>query len=294
MSENKNGILLVNKSINWTSNDVIRKLKSEFMVKKIGHAGTLDPLAKGVLPILINSATKYFDYFLNLNKIYIAEITFGFSTDTFDLEGEIVDKTNKIPSDIAEILEKLNSFKGKINQKPPIYSALKKRGKKLYEYARNNQSVEIEERKVFVQDINVINWDSPKLTLSIECSSGFYVRSFANDLGIHLNSFAVLSNLERVKYGEFSINDSIEIEKKISLEKNIISLDNLFVNNPSLVLNENDEERYYLGNTFQNEIFTKNLLKSESVKIYNKSERFMGLLIYDFEKEFWKPKNIIR
>ncbi|MEC7838343.1 MAG: tRNA pseudouridine(55) synthase TruB [Chloroflexota bacterium] len=294
MSENKNGILLVNKSINWTSNDVIRKLKSEFMVKKIGHAGTLDPLAKGVLPILINSATKYFDYFLNLNKIYIAEITFGFSTDTFDLEGEIVDKTNKIPSDIAEILEKLNSFKGKINQKPPIYSALKKRGKKLYEYARNNQSVEIEERKVFVQDINVINWDSPKLTLSIECSSGFYVRSFANDLGIHLNSFAVLSNLERVKYGEFSINDYIEIEKKISLEKNIISLDNLFVNNPSLVLNENDEERYYLGNTFQNEIFTKNLLKSESVKIYNKSERFMGLLIYDFEKEFWKPKNIIR
>jgi len=294
MSENKNGILLVNKSINWTSNDVIRKLKSEVMVKKIGHAGTLDPLAKGVLPILINSATKYFDYFLNLNKIYIAEITFGFSTDTFDLEGEIVDKTNKIPYDIAEILEKLNSFKGKINQKPPIYSALKKRGKKLYEYARNNQSVEIEERKVFVQDINVINWDSPKLTLSIECSSGFYVRSFANDLGIHLNSFAVLSNLERVKYGEFSINDSIEIEKKISLEKNIISLDNLFVNNPSLVLNENDEERYYLGNTFQNEIFTKNLLKSESVKIYNKSERFMGLLIYDFEKEFWKPKNIIR
>ncbi len=294
MSENKNGILLVNKSINWTSNDVIRKLKSDFRVKKIGHAGTLDPLAKGVLPILINGATKYFDYFLNLNKIYIAEITFGFSTDTFDLEGKIVDKTNKIPSDFAEILEKLNSFKGKINQKPPIYSALKKRGKKLYEYARNNQSVEIEERKVFVQDINVINWDSPKLTLSIECSSGFYVRSFAYDLGIHLNSLAVLSNLERVKYGKFRINDSIEIEKKFSLKKNIISLDNLFVNNPSLVLNENDEERYYLGNTFQNEIFIKNLLKSESVKIYNKSERFIGLLIYDFEKEFWKPKNIIR
>jgi tRNA pseudouridine55 synthase len=294
MSEYKSGILLVNKPINWTSNDVIKKLKSVFKIKKIGHAGTLDPLAKGVLPILINSATKYFDYFLNLNKIYLSEITFGYSTDTFDLEGKIVNSTQNIPTDIEQIIKKLETFKGSIKQKPPIYSALKKNGKKLYEYARNNQSIEIDERKVFVEDINIIDWNFPKLTVSIECSSGFYVRSFANDLGISLNSFGVLSNLERVKYGEFTLNDSIEIEKNFSLEKNIITLDNLFINNQSLVLNENEEERYYLGNTFQNENFTKKLLKSENVKIYNKSERFMGLLIYDFEKEFWKPKNIIR
>jgi len=269
-------------------------LKSDFKINKIGHAGTLDPLASGVLPVLINSATKYFDYFLNLNKIYIAEIRFGYSTDTYDLEGEIVNRAKHTPSTIEEILEKLDLFKGEIKQKPPIYSALKKNGKKLYEYARNNQSVELEERNVFVQNINLLNWKSPNLTLSIECSSGFYVRSFANDLGIHLNSFAVLSNLERVQYGEFKINDSIEIDKNISLEKNMISLDNLFINNQSLVLNENQEKRYYLGNTLQNEIFTKNLLKSEIVKIYNKNERFIGLLIYDFKKEFWKPKNIIR
>jgi len=294
MSEYKSGILLVNKPIDWTSNDVIKKLKSVFEIKKIGHAGTLDPLAKGVLPILINSATKYFDYFLNLNKIYLAEITFGYSTDTFDLEGKIVNSTKNIPTDVEQILKKLKTFKGSIKQKPPIYSALKKNGKKLYEYARNNQSIEIDERKVFVEDIKIIDWNFPKLTVSIECSSGFYVRSFANDLGISLNSFGVLSNLERVKYGEFNLNDSIEIEKIFSLEKNIITLDNLFINNQSLILNENEEERYYLGNTFQNESFTKNLLKSESVKIYNKSESFIGLLIYDFEKEFWKPKNIIR
>lgn len=294
MFENQSGILLINKPINWTSNDVIKKLKSNFNIKKIGHAGTLDPLAKGLLPVLINKGTKYFDHFLNFRKTYIAEITFGFSTDTFDLEGAIINRSNIIPTNYEEIKLKLGEFIGDIKQKPPIYSALKKDGKKLYEYARENRSVEIKARNVNVNDIKIISWNSPKLRVSIECSSGFYVRSFANDLGIILKSFAVLSELERVQYGDFNIKNSIDLENTDSMEQHIISLDNLFINNQSLVLNDFDEKRYFLGNTFSNEKLPKNLLKLEDVKIYNNDNRFLGLLTFDKTKNFWKPKNIIR
>tara|TARA_B110000263_G_scaffold232024_1_gene227762 strand:+ start:12597 stop:13484 length:888 start_codon:yes stop_codon:yes gene_type:complete len=290
----KNGLFIVNKPINWTSNDVIRKIKSLYKFNKIGHAGTLDPLATGILPILINKATKYFDHFLKLDKTYLAEITFGYSTNTFDLEGDIIEKTDTLPQSIIEIQKKTVFFKGLIEQKPPIYSALKKNGKKLYEYARNNEEVIIDSRKVFVKNIEIIKWENYKLLVKIDCSSGFYVRSFANDFARSLNSLGVLSKLSRIKYGPYNLEDSnFDIEKIETLEEFILPIDSILKKYKSYVLSKDLEERYFQGHVFYDKDISPDILKESELKIYNTKREFIGLLIYDSNKNFWKPKNII-
>lgn len=292
---NKNGLFIVNKPINWTSNDVIRKLKSLHKFNKIGHAGTLDPLATGILPILINKATKYFDYFLKLNKTYLAEITFGYSTNTFDLEGDIIEKTDVLPKNLLDIQKKTNLFEGLIEQKPPIYSALKKNGKKLYEYARNNEKVIIDSRKVFVENIEIIKWENYKLLVKIDCSSGFYVRSFANDLAKSLNSLGVLSKLSRIKYGPYNLEDSnFDINEIENLENFLLPIDSILKNNKSYIFDRDLEERFFNGEVFSDKNISVDILKNTELKIYNIKEEFIGLLIYDPIKSFWKPKNIIK
>jgi Pseudouridine synthase len=141
MAFQNSGIFIINKPFQWTSNDVIRKIKSNCKFKKIGHAGTLDPLATGILPILVNDSTKYFDYFQTFKKSYLAEIKFGFSTSSYDLEGDIDAKTDNIPQNINLIKEKISYFLGSIKQVPPKYSAIKKNGKRLYDYARNDKNL---------------------------------------------------------------------------------------------------------------------------------------------------------
>tara|TARA_B110000196_G_scaffold4109_1_gene3614 strand:+ start:1740 stop:2627 length:888 start_codon:yes stop_codon:yes gene_type:complete len=295
MTFSKNGLLIVNKPINWTSNDVLRKLKSLEKFHRIGHAGTLDPLATGILPILINKATKYFDYFLKLNKTYLAEITFGYSTDTFDLEGDIVEETKLLPENIEEIRKKAKLFEGLIEQQPPIYSALKKNGKKLYEYARNNETVKIDARQVFVENIEIIKWKNYKLEVKINCSSGFYVRSFANDFAKSLNSLGVLSKLSRIKYGPYNLEDSnFDINEIENLEFFLLPIDSILKNNKSYIFDKDLEERFFNGEVFSDKIISSNILKNTELKIYNIKEEFIGLLIYDPIKSFWKPKNIIK
>ena len=295
MTFSKNGLLIINKPINWTSNDVLRKLKSIEKFHRIGHAGTLDPLATGILPILINKATKYFDYFLKLNKTYLAEITFGYSTDTFDLEGDIVEETKLLPENIGEIRKKIKLFEGLIEQQPPIYSALKKNGKKLYEYARNNETVKIEYRQVFVENIEIIKWKNYKLEVKINCSSGFYVRSFANDFAKSLNSLGVLSKLSRIKYGPYNLEDSnFDINEIENLESFLLPIDSILKNNKSYIFDKDLEERFFNGEIFSDKNISSDILKNTELKIYNVNEEFIGLLIYDPIKSFWKPKNIIK
>lgn len=175
MTRFNNGFLLINKPLNWTSNDVVQKIKSLDRSLKIGHGGTLDPLATGILPILFNSATKYFEYFLHLNKIYEAEITFGISTDTYDLEGLILEKNNDINIDFNLIKEHLKKFIGNIDQYPPIYSAVKIRGEKLYNYARRKENIILKSRKVLVENIEILSWNNPKIKLRIKCGSGLVI-----------------------------------------------------------------------------------------------------------------------
>ncbi|MBA46696.1 MAG: tRNA pseudouridine(55) synthase TruB [Dehalococcoidia bacterium] len=290
----ESGILLIDKPYQWTSNDVLRKIKSKYKFNKIGHAGTLDPLATGILPILVNNSTKYFDYFQNFKKSYLTEIKFGFSTKTYDLEGDIDGKTEILPEKIESIEGALKNFIGSIDQIPPKYSAIKKGGKRLYQYARNDEEIEIKSRKVDVSDIKIISWEKPVLKLIIKCSSGFYVRSFANDLARKLKTLGVLISLSRVNYGPFDIKDSLRIENIFDLENRMLSIDSILVSNPKLSFDFETEKSYLNGGVFTSENLNLNLLNDEDIKIYNNNDVFIGLLTFDKVKKFWKPKNIIK
>ena len=295
MTRFNNGFLLINKPLNWTSNDVVQKIKSLDKSLKIGHGGTLDPLATGILPILFNSATKYFEYFLHLNKIYEAEITFGISTDTYDLEGLILEKNNDINIDFNLIKEHLKKFIGNIDQYPPIYSAVKIRGEKLYNYARRKENIILKSRKVLVENIEILSWNNPKIKLRIKCGSGFYVRSFANDLGLSLKVPSVLSSLERVQYGQFKIINSKNInEFSNDFTDELIPINKILNHLPKFIMNKKLENEFYQGKVFSSENLSLNLLNNEDIKIYNLNHKFIGLLTFDDSKNFWKPKNIIR
>jgi len=295
MTRFNNGFLLINKPLNWTSNDVVQKIKSLDRSLKIGHGGTLDPLATGILPILFNSATKYFEYFLHLNKIYEAEITFGISTDTYDLEGLILEKNNDINIDFNLIKEHLKKFIGNIDQYPPIYSAVKIRGEKLYNYARRKENIILKSRKVLVENIEILSWNNPKIKVRIKCGSGFYVRSFANDLGLSLKVPSVLSSLERVQYGQFKIINSMNInEFSNDFIDELIPINKILKHLPKFIMNKKLENEFYQGKVFSSENLSLNLLNNEDIKIYNLNHKFIGLLTFDDSKNFWKPKNIIR
>lgn len=212
------GFLNVYKPKGKTSHDVVAILRRVTKIKQIGHTGTLDPFAEGVLPICIGKATRLIEY-LNDDKAYIGTVQLGKSTTTYDLEGETVDVSDKTP-DLEEIENELNNFRGDIEQLPPIYSAIKVNGKKLYEYARKGEEVEIKPRSVNISELKTLNYDQENriLELYIKCSKGTYIRSIAHDLGKNLGCFGHLIKLVRVKAGDFEVENSIKIEDLTDIE----------------------------------------------------------------------------
>jgi len=217
----------VDKKSNETSFDVIRKIKKILRPKKIGHAGTLDFFATGLLIILINQGTKLFNFIMSENKLYIATIFFGIETNTFDCTGEVIMKRDVPDMDEDYIKEKLKNFIGIIEQKPPAFSALKYKGVRAYKLARRGIQVELKKRYVNIYDIKLISWIPPELTIEIKCSSGTYIRSLAVDIAKAFGTCGHLKALRRISCGSFHVSDAISLENKISkdlLEKRIISL----------------------------------------------------------------------
>ena len=212
-------IFVINKPKNYTSNDVIKKIKYALKLKKIGHGGTLDPLATGVLIIGIDESTKLLNNHLNSVKEYICEIEFGYQTTTFDLEGQITNYSNIVDIKLSDIIEALDKLKKEYFQTPPLFSAIKKNGKPLYEYARKNINVEIEPRKVELLSYKILNYKSNVLTLKIKVSKGFYVRSLANDLASMLNTYGTLIKLTRTASGNYSIRSAYSIDEFIEMYK---------------------------------------------------------------------------
>ena len=219
-------ILLLNKEIGWTSFDVVKKIKNlikeRFSIKKIkvGHAGTLDPLASGLLIICTGKFTKMISTIQNQSKTYTGEITLGESTPSFDLETKI-NKTYNTSNITKEDVERIsNSFIGEINQKPPLFSAIKIKGERLYKKARRGEIVEIKSRKVTVFSFEINTIDIPKFTFQISCSKGTYIRSIANDFGKKLGNAGHLSCLSRMGIGEYNLKDAItitEFDKKLNM-----------------------------------------------------------------------------
>ena len=212
------GFLNVHKPKGITSHDVVARLRRATKIKQIGHTGTLDPFAEGVLPVCIGKATRLIEY-LNDDKAYVASVQFGKTTDTYDLEGTFLTESDKTVSE-AEIVEALKIFQGEIEQIPPIYSAIKVKGKKLYEYARAGEQVEIKPRKVIIEDIHLVGFDTERQSaeIYIKCSKGTYIRTIGHDLGQNLGCGAYLTNLKRVRAGDFYINDSVKLDTLDSLE----------------------------------------------------------------------------
>lgn len=207
------GFLNVNKPIGMTSHDVISVLRKITKIKQIGHSGTLDPFAEGVLPVAIGKATRLIE-FLDDDKEYLAQVSFGKNTSTYDIEGDVVFESGKrvCRDDVVEALKK---FEGEILQMPPLYSAIKVRGKKLYEYVREGKSVEVSPRKIFIKSIELKSFDEENqlAEILISCSKGTYIRSIAYDLGKILSSGAFLSKLVRVRAGNFKIEDSVTLDE---------------------------------------------------------------------------------
>ena len=220
------GFLNVYKPKGITSHDVVSALRRITKVKQIGHTGTLDPFAEGVLPICIGKATRLIEY-LDDDKAYTGTIQLGSSTTTYDLEGEEVIFSDKKVT-LNEIEAALDKFRGEIDQLPPIYSAIKVNGKKLYEYAREGKEVKIEPRRVNISKLEILEYDETnrRLTLHIECSKGTYIRSIAHDLGTELTTFGHLVKLVRVKAGMFEVNNAVSLEHiqtKEDVEKLLIA-----------------------------------------------------------------------
>ena len=213
------GFLNIYKPKGKTSHDVVAILRRITKVKQIGHTGTLDPFAEGVLPICIGKATRLIEY-LKDDKAYIGTVQLGKSTTTYDLEGEVVEISDKTPS-LEEIEDELNNFRGDIEQLPPIFSAIKVKGKKLYEYARKGEEVEIQPRSVNISELELLNYDKENRTLElyIKCSKGTYIRSIAHDLGKNLNCFGHLIKLVRVKAGDFLVENAIKLDELSSIEE---------------------------------------------------------------------------
>jgi tRNA pseudouridine55 synthase len=201
-----------------TSHDVISVLRRVTKIKQIGHTGTLDPFAEGVLPVCIGKATRLIEY-LNDDKAYIGTVQLGKSTTTYDIEGETINISDKKVT-AEEIESALNFFRGEIEQYPPIYSAIKVKGKKLYEYARKGEEVKIEPRKVKINRLEILEFNNiqNKLKILIECSKGTYIRSIANDLGEKLGTYGHLINLERIKAGKFLKENSVNLDSIKSIE----------------------------------------------------------------------------
>jgi tRNA pseudouridine55 synthase len=211
-------LLLINKPLKWTSFQVVNKIrwliKKQYGIKKIkvGHAGTLDPLAEGLLIVCTGKMTKRIIEFQNLNKTYTGKFYLGASTPSFDLETEISEKKSIDHLNDDIIQQAATEFKGKILQTPPIYSAIKHKGKKLYEFARKGEAVTIKSREVFIHEFIISKINLPEINFKISCSKGTYIRSLANDYGTKLNCGAYLKELKRTAIGDYKLENSISIE----------------------------------------------------------------------------------
>lgn len=235
------GIIVINKEKEYTSHDVVAKLKKKLNISKVGHTGTLDPNATGVLPILIGKGTKFSKYLINHDKIYEVELELGKKTDTADIEGKVIEEKNVDEKYIKEnLLQVLESFIGKQEQIPPMYSAIKKNGKKLYEYARAGEKVEIEPRKIEIYKIDLNKYDKNIISFVVSCSKGTYIRSLCEDIAGKLNTVGYMKNLKRLQVGKFNIKDAVyidDIDLK-NVNEHLITLEEILRETPCINLSE--------------------------------------------------------
>ena len=300
------GIINVYKEKGYTSHDVVAVVRKTINQKKVGHTGTLDPEAEGVLPICIGKATKLADYIMNGGKTYVAEITFGAETTTQDSFGDII-KQFKVDFDEEKIKEAVLSFKGEIKQVPPMYSAIKINGKKLYELARSGVEVERKAREVVIYGIDILEFMPPdKIKISVNCSKGTYIRTLASDIGNKLGFGGYMSSLVRTRSGSFSVENSVTLEKLKELWENneidrcLISMEEALTEYKKIHIMPKADKILHNGGKIYKWYFDKSsdeIALGEKVTAFDSTGKLNGLYETDFDNEkkavFIRPVTIL-
>lgn len=267
------GVIIINKPKGYTSHDVVNIVRKQLNMKKVGHTGTLDPNATGVLPILVGQATKISKYLIEHKKTYIATIELGEKRDTGDSEGNIIESDSNIKEfDISIIKQVLQSFLGKQKQIPPMYSAIKLNGKKLYEYARSGQEVKVEPREIEIYKMELIEYKNNRIEFKVECSKGTYIRTLCENIAEKLGTIGYMKELQRTSVDKFKIKDSINLEElsKDEAQKRIITIENIFKEKEKVYLNGKGVELFLNGVQLTRE------LEDGVYRVYN-NNNFIGL-----------------
>ena len=243
-----NGIILVDKPADWTSHDVVAKLRGILHERRVGHSGTLDPMATGLLTVFVGRATRAVQFAETHNKRYVASLRCGYSTDTQDTSGRVTAQTGISPTE-DELTDVLPEFTGEISQIPPMYSAIKVSGKKLYELARKGETIERKPRTVNISELSLVGHDGDDFVLSVSCSKGTYIRTLCNDIGERLGCLACMSALRRTNAGPFDVRDAHTLsEIAEDPERYIIPVDSLFSEHPAIELSAAQTAKLKYGN----------------------------------------------
>ena len=297
------GILNINKPRGKTSFRIVALIRRWSGERHIGHAGTLDPDATGVLPVCLGRGTRIIEYLMDTTKAYRARIEFGAATDTYDSSGNITRQGDISNINRETVKTALDKFRGTIEQIPPMFSALKHGGQPLYKLAREGISVERKKRKVTIHRLELVYWKKPVATVDIECSKGTYVRSLAHDLGEYLGCGAHLKNLVRTRCGIFDISDAISLPQlrrffsNGNWQQHLYPIDSVLEDFPALVINREAEEDFKNGKRLMPQQYSVESPGTNEAsrygRAYAKDGRFLGILKRTAEEGIWQPKKVM-
>ncbi len=297
------GIVSIDKARGMTSHDVVARVRRLAHQKRVGHAGTLDPAAEGVLPVCLGQATRLVEYLSERGKAYRATVRFGVVTDTYDAEGNVV-REAPVALTREEIAAALPAFLGEQMQVPPIYSAIKRGGRKLYELARAGEAVEVEPRLVRIDTLTLIDWQPPDLLLDVECGKGTYIRSLAHDLGERLGPGAHLAALTRTRSGPFTLAQSVTLERLEAALADDTWQDLLYAPDEALlgwhaaILGLESEQRMAHGLPLEFGAYAGSEGDSQRtrdalLRAYSADGRFLGILRWDGQRQAWQPHKVL-
>ena len=272
-----NGIIIIDKPQEWTSNDVVSRLRRVFNTRRIGHGGTLDPMATGVLPVFVGRATRGVEFFEHAEKVYETTIRFGLTTDTEDITGKILTET-EVSLTESDLLAVLPRFRGEIMQVPPMYSAIKVNGQKLYDLARKGREVERQARPITIHELQMLEFTGNEARLRVRCSKGTYIRTLCKDIGEALGCGGCMAALRRVEAGEYTLEGSIPLRQLLDLseagedvEHLLRPVDTMFASHPELRLNEKQARLVKNGNAFTG------TCADGSYRVYSPDGEFLAL-----------------
>jgi tRNA pseudouridine55 synthase len=291
------GILNVDKPKGWTSFDVVAFVRKRSGVKRVGHAGTLDPAATGVLPILVGRATRVVEYLVDTTKTYRATVELGVETNTYDAEGQVVRREDTGGVERADIEAILSNFSGEIDQTPPAFSAIKRGGVPVYRLARAGRDVELAPRRVAVQRLNILRYERPFLELEIECGKGFYVRSLAHDLGAALGVGGTLSALRRTRVGTFSIDFTHTLDTLAryfeagTWQELLWTPDEVLLGWPAAIIGDASATRLSQGQPLRLDQERPRLARPDRCRVYSASGDFVAIASIQ-AGGYWRPDKV--